>query len=163
MPKSQGACDVTCLLTKLVHDVAYPTNCGREGKSKAMQILDAVRKTLKDFLKDDDEFNMYMDTWTASMEALEKDNNCSEPLPWRPLRMSSNQQVSRDRGQTRPVNQRRDTERQIREEVPQILHENWAKKDRDRANEVVSTPALPDMTGVIFAGPKRDIGWFVRV
>ena len=163
MPMSQGGCNVTCLLMHLVHDVAYPTNCGRQNKSKAMQILDAVRKTLKDFLKEGDEFNMYMDTWTASMEALEKNNNCSDPLPWRPLRMSSNQQGSRAREQTRPVNQRRDTERQIREEVPQVLHENWTKKDRDRANEVGSTPALPDITDVIFAGQKRRIGWFVRV
>ena len=101
----------------------------------AQTVLDAVLKCLKKFVKVDEQFEVLKATWTASMKNLEANDHITESIPWLPVPTSSGR---RREAMNDPQVSARNTERDVRENVPQILHPDWTAADRKRANEVNS-------------------------
>ena len=99
----------------------------------AQTVLDAVLKCLKKFVKVDEQFEVLKATWTASMKNLEANDHITESIPWLPVPTSSGR---RREAMNDPQVSARNTERDVRENVPQILHPDWTAADRKRANEV---------------------------
>ena len=105
-------------------------------KSKARKILECVLKSLKAFLQDDEKYKIYESTWTAAMESLEQCNSIADALPWVPLLTRNAATPSAAESTLSRPTSRQNTEQHIREIIPQAIHSQWSKKDRDRANEV---------------------------
>ena len=96
--------------------------------------MEAVRKTLKSFFQDDAKYKVYDESWTKSLEDLERRNNIAESIPWLPLpALGSTEAPRRTATATTAV---RNVEQRIREIVPQVVHPGWSTKDKTRANEV---------------------------
>ena len=123
----------------------------------AQTVLDAVLKCLKKFVKVDEQFEVLKATWTASMNNLEANDHITESIPWLPVPTSSGR---RREAMNDPQVSARNTERDVRENVPQILHPDWTAADRKRANEV-NTQKRSRTPVLIFLGPtgtKCDFG-----
>ena len=102
-------------------------------KTKGDQILAAVLKSLKSFLDTDQDYELMSASWTSMMESIIDHSYYSPPLEWLGLLKPT---TARAPGMVASTASERDTERITRENVPQIVHADWSKKDRDRANEV---------------------------
>ena len=105
-------------------------------KSKAQKILEAVLKSLKAFFQDEETYKFYESSWTASMADLAERNSIAEVAPWLPLLDGTAATTSTSASALPRSSSQQNVEQQIREIVPQIVHANWSKKDKDRANEV---------------------------
>ena len=68
------------------------------------------------------------------MEELENANNIAEALPWLPL--PDMRSVPESRPTMIQQTSRNNIEHRVREIVPQVVHADWSKKDKKRANEV---------------------------
>ena len=68
------------------------------------------------------------------MEELENANNIAEALPWQPL--PDMRSVPESRPTSIQQTSRNNIEHRVREIVPQVVHADWSKKDKKRANEV---------------------------
>jgi hypothetical protein len=96
--------------------------------------LDAVLKHLKMFFGDDDQFAEASEAWTTKMSHLKAGEGSSAPIAWTPLLTSTRHtQGIRSQHNQEPV---RNTERAVRENVPQAVHAGWSQKDKKRASEV---------------------------
>ena len=122
------------------HSVSDRLDEVKKSVTKADTILKAVLKSLKTFHKAGELFDKLAASWTTSMKELEENSHITEAIAWIPLQNGPAREVASSQAATPSVI---NTERVVRENVPQVIHPGWSVAEKDRANEVCSSCTPP--------------------
>lgn len=97
------------------------------GKTQAEIILDSLKKIMPKIVKPEAKCDSVMCEWEAAFEVLTTKGYFTPGLNWRPFPNTSPPPPTNTQHTSRNV-----VERSVHE-VPGVLHPNWTKKDRQRA------------------------------
>ena len=119
-----------------VANLRHACRTTRERKCKADSILETCLRSIKVHLGAGDKFEEAAASWTKKMAELKAGHGAPNQLLWKPLIARAHQRGGAEVVHVPAV---QNTERVVRENVPQVVHPGWSTKDKKRANEVSTT------------------------